>query len=255
MEMALSCHATGSSVCWSMFTGMKWLVPMMRIPRFSASMLRPRPVTMCDWKCTTSGWTASRIRALFWLMFHGRANRSQSCGYQRQLRRRCAVISWPSWTSVHVPCLRLAAGATMCTSWPRRTSPPARRSAKRAAPFTSGGNVSAPMRMRSGRPGVAGSREVCPEMFGKKCLSSGVGVRRASRGSGRRGPGVAEQRIARSPGRPDGAPASGQPPPVVGRPRRRPGERVDQDACGWCFASWNTPMTATAPATRKATPA
>ena len=35
---------------------------------------------MCDWKCTTSGLTASSTRALFCLMRHGRANRSQSCG-------------------------------------------------------------------------------------------------------------------------------------------------------------------------------
>ena len=121
----------------------------------------PRPVMMWDWKCTTSGFTWSMTRALFCLMRHGNAKRSQSCGNQRQLYSRCAVISWPSWISFHVPCLRLAAGAMTCTSWPRSTSPAASRSANRAAPFTLGAKVSAPIRMRSGRsvsesPALAG---------------------------------------------------------------------------------------------------
>ena len=45
-----SCIALGTIENWSMFSGMKWLVPMIRIPRFSASMVIPRPMLMCDWK-------------------------------------------------------------------------------------------------------------------------------------------------------------------------------------------------------------
>ncbi len=76
---------SADSVNSSMFSGMKWLVPTMRIPRFSASTESPRPVMMCDWKCTTSGFTSSITRALFCLMRHGSAKRSQSWGNQRQL--------------------------------------------------------------------------------------------------------------------------------------------------------------------------
>ena len=40
----------GMSVCSSMFSGMKWLVPMIRMPRLRAWFERPRPMMMCDWK-------------------------------------------------------------------------------------------------------------------------------------------------------------------------------------------------------------
>ena len=64
---------------------MKWFVPTRRMPRFTAPIEKPRPVMMCDWKCTTSGFTRSRILAAFCLIRHGIANRSHGCGYQRQL--------------------------------------------------------------------------------------------------------------------------------------------------------------------------
>lgn len=63
---------------------------------------------------------------------------------------RCTVIVPPSWISVKAPWFESNAAAMMCTSCPRLARPEARRSANLAAPFMSGGNVSAPMTIFSG---------------------------------------------------------------------------------------------------------
>ena len=67
-------------------------VPITLMPRLCASITSPRPTMTGDWKCTTSGFTSSSTLALFCLMRHGRAKRSQGCGGQRQLCSRCMII-------------------------------------------------------------------------------------------------------------------------------------------------------------------
>lgn len=60
----------------------------------------------------------------------------------------------------------------MKTWWPRRTRPAAKRSANRAAPFTSGAKVSHPIRMRKGvarSVAVTGGKR--PLVWGAPCLS------------------------------------------------------------------------------------
>lgn len=134
-----SFHDSGIVAKSRIFSAITWFVPTMRMLRLVASRARPRPITMWDWKCTTSGFTASSTLRARAFAVHGSTKRSQSCGYQRQLAQRCTVMSAPSMFSVNVPVLRCVFdGATMCTSWPRATSPAARRSAKRAAPLMSG---------------------------------------------------------------------------------------------------------------------
>ena len=76
-------HFGITAVYSSRFSGMKWLVAMTRMPRLRPSIAMPRPTTMWDWKCTTSGLTASRMRAELRLIRHGRAKRTHGCGYQR----------------------------------------------------------------------------------------------------------------------------------------------------------------------------
>jgi len=47
-------------VVWSrMFSAMTWFVAMTGMPRCFAMRASPRPITMWDWMCTTSGCTAS----------------------------------------------------------------------------------------------------------------------------------------------------------------------------------------------------
>ena len=56
-----SIHA--GRVVWSrMFSGMTWFVATTGMSLATASRVRPRPIRMCDWMCTTSGRTESRIR-------------------------------------------------------------------------------------------------------------------------------------------------------------------------------------------------
>ena len=70
-----------------------------------------------------------------------------------------------------------------CTSWPRATSPAARRSAKRAAPLTWGVKVSAPMRIVSAR-GLAPSAEESAGVAGSVTGWDGLSVRRGARPTG-----------------------------------------------------------------------
>ncbi len=71
--------------CCSTFSGMVWLVPTSRIPRFFATGASPLPAMMCDWKCTASGWMLSMILRELALTRHGSMNRSHGCGSHRQL--------------------------------------------------------------------------------------------------------------------------------------------------------------------------
>ncbi len=104
-------------------------------------------------------------------------------------------------TSVAVPALPWPTlGAATCTSWPRATRPAARRSAKRAAPFTWGRKVSAPMRIRRGRSGPAPLRE--QPKVGRRGGLGRIGGRRRS---GQRGvrpiyAAVGSQRQVHAPG-------------------------------------------------------
>ena len=142
--IAQRCMNFGMSVYSSRFSGMKWLVPTMRMPRSFAPIENPRPVMMCDWKCTTSGFTWSRIFAAFCLMRHGSANRSHGCGYQRQLKMRHTGNVAPSCVSICLPVsLFEVDGAATCTSCPRSSSPFTRLTVKVTAPLMSGANVSA----------------------------------------------------------------------------------------------------------------
>ena len=147
-----SLRACGSVVKSTTFSAITWFVAMIGMPRLRASRARPRPITMCDWMCTTSGLTSSSTRRAWYFDIHGNTNVSQSCGYQRHAGSRCTVIGCSSMTSVNTPCLRcVSLGAMTCTSWPRATSPAASRSPNRAAPFTCGAKVSAPMTIVRGR--------------------------------------------------------------------------------------------------------
>ena len=218
------------SVNSSMFSGMKWLVRDDADAALRGLDRQPPPDDEVGLKWTTSGLTWSSTRAAFCLIRHGSAKRSQSCGYQRQLYSRCAVSSCPSCTSFHVP-VPARRGAMTWTSWPRRRGPAASRSAKRAAPLTSGANVSAPMRMRSGR---SASSTVTRGGVGHVVLY--LAVRRMgggpSRGWGRgRWGGISEHSLA---------PSSGL---RMVRRRARVRARLGQiRVCGWFFASMNTPQ-------------
>ena len=51
---------TGGRVVKSMmFSAITWFVATTGMPRWCAMRVSPRPITMCDWLCTTSGCTAS----------------------------------------------------------------------------------------------------------------------------------------------------------------------------------------------------
>ena len=53
----------GNGVCSMRFSGMKWFVATTRMPRFVGLGGEPRPTSMCDCMCDTSGWTSSMILA------------------------------------------------------------------------------------------------------------------------------------------------------------------------------------------------
>ena len=152
--------ACGSVVKSTTFSAITWFVAMIGMPRLRASRVRPRPMMMWDWMCTTSGLTESSTRRAWCFDIQGKTKVSQSCGYQRHDGSRCIVMGSPSMTSVKTPCRRcVALGAMTCTEWPRATSPAARRSAKRAAPFTCGAKVSAPMTIVRGERPASSLRE------------------------------------------------------------------------------------------------
>ncbi len=56
---------------------------MIGMPRLRASRASPRPMMMCDWMCTTSGFTVSSTRRAWCFDIQGSTNASQSCGHQR----------------------------------------------------------------------------------------------------------------------------------------------------------------------------
>ena len=101
--------------------------------------------------------------------FRGGAKRSQSRKGQRTPRSRCTTIRSPSHNSTRVSALSDVAGATTWTVWPRRERRAARSRAKWAAPLTSGGKVSAPIRMRNGSVVESGNG-------GDPCLESVEGL-------------------------------------------------------------------------------
>ena len=65
------CVNFGNGVCSIRFSGMKWFVATIRMPRFADSVVSPRPISMCDCMWETSGRTRSRMRAVLWWIRHG----------------------------------------------------------------------------------------------------------------------------------------------------------------------------------------
>ena len=64
--------ACGSVVKSTTFSAMTWFVAMIGMPRLRASRVRPRPMMMCDWMCTTSGLTESSTRRAWCFDIHGK---------------------------------------------------------------------------------------------------------------------------------------------------------------------------------------
>ena len=61
MRVSQPCMKGGRiATCWSMFSGIMWLVPTRRMPCFCAEVASPRPTMMCDWKWMTSGLISRR---------------------------------------------------------------------------------------------------------------------------------------------------------------------------------------------------
>ncbi len=59
-SLTTNLSSTGGSVVKSTtFSAMTWFVAIIGMPRLRASRARPRPITMWDWMCTTSGWNSS----------------------------------------------------------------------------------------------------------------------------------------------------------------------------------------------------
>lgn len=132
---AASAHATlraigvvrlPNGVYSSRFSGMKWFVPMIRMPRSCASRATPRPTTMWDWMCTTSGCRASMTGAVCLRTVQGQAKRYQAWAGHRYDARRWTVRVTPRCSSSKEPwCVRFQDGAMTCTSCPRSASPTA----------------------------------------------------------------------------------------------------------------------------------
>jgi hypothetical protein len=60
--MAYRVHEAGRIVKSRTFSAITWLVATTGMPRWRAMRVSPRPMTMCDWMCTTSGLTRSSTR-------------------------------------------------------------------------------------------------------------------------------------------------------------------------------------------------
>ena len=128
---------------------MKWFVMTSGTPSAAADAASERETGKCDCGCTTSGDSLRSRRRTSPPTRHGRATRNVSWTGVRTEATRCTVTG----PSRSVPGRPSGDGLTTWTSCPRPARPSDRRSAKRAAPLTSGAKVSAPTTTRSGRPG------------------------------------------------------------------------------------------------------
>ena len=86
MRVSQACMNGGRiATCWSMFSGIVWLVPTSRMWCLTAEVTSPRPTMMCDWKWMTSGSISRTMRSALAFTRHGSMKRSQGCGSHRQL--------------------------------------------------------------------------------------------------------------------------------------------------------------------------
>ncbi len=129
------------------FSGMKWLVATTGRPRSTPTRASARPTRKCAWMWIRSGFNWASTRSTPRLACQGGQNRNVGWNGVRRAASRCRVT--PSTRSVLAG--PVVDGQITCTSCPRPARPNASRWAKRAAPLMSGGNVSAPMTIRSGR--------------------------------------------------------------------------------------------------------